>query len=157
MAVETSNTHLNEAILTALEETFENVKGIYLDKGTSLFETLASISAEEASQPISSNCASISAHVEHLSYYMEILLQFVGGEQPKTDWQYIWLNVGEVSEEEWADSQQKLKATYSNIRSLVSHTPFDNPTQIQGALGILMHNAYHLGQIHQSLCTIKPS
>lgn len=33
MAVETSNTHLNEAILTALEETFENVKGIYLDKG----------------------------------------------------------------------------------------------------------------------------
>lgn len=68
-----------------------------------------------------------------------------------------WLNVGEVSEEEWVDSQQKLKATYSNIRSLVSHTPFDNPTQIQGALGILMHNAYHLGQIHQSLCTIKPS
>lgn len=34
-----------------VEETFERIHGIYLDKGTSLFETLDTITAEEASRP----------------------------------------------------------------------------------------------------------
>ena len=56
----------------ALIETFENVHGIFLDKGTSLFETLAEISAEQASQPMG-NCATIAAHVAHMRYYMDVL------------------------------------------------------------------------------------
>ena len=55
----------------ALIETFENVHGI-LDKGTSLFETLAQISADQASQPMG-NCATIAAHVAHTRYYMDVL------------------------------------------------------------------------------------
>ena len=43
----------------ALTETFESVNGVYLDKGTSLFETLAEISAEDASIPVGGNCATI--------------------------------------------------------------------------------------------------
>ncbi len=35
------------------DETFEQVQGMYLDKGTSLFETLATVTAEEASRPVS--------------------------------------------------------------------------------------------------------
>ncbi len=35
-----------------LDETFENHHGIYLDKGTSLFETLDGIRADEASRPV---------------------------------------------------------------------------------------------------------
>ena len=41
--------HFTKAILMLLEETFEKVEGFYLDKNTSMFETLAGISAEEAS------------------------------------------------------------------------------------------------------------
>ena len=40
-----------------LEETFEHVYGNYLDGGTSLFETLETISAEDASRPVSATCA----------------------------------------------------------------------------------------------------
>ncbi len=40
-----------KALLDCLEETFERVSGIYLDSGTSLFETLEGVSAEEASRP----------------------------------------------------------------------------------------------------------
>ena len=56
----------------ALTETFESVFGIYLDKGASLFETLAQISAAQASQPMR-NCATIAAHVAHTTYYLTVL------------------------------------------------------------------------------------
>ena len=42
--------HLPEILFKALDETFDQVHGIYLDRGTSLFETLETISAEEARQ-----------------------------------------------------------------------------------------------------------
>lgn len=76
MSEKTLKDYLTEAILVSLEETFENVRGIYLDKGTSLFETLATISADEASIPVSSTCASLAAQVAHVTYYMEVTLQF---------------------------------------------------------------------------------
>ena len=40
-----------------LTEAFESVYGIFLDRGTSLFETLADITAEEASRATSGRCA----------------------------------------------------------------------------------------------------
>jgi len=43
-----------------MEETFESKNhGIYLDNGTSLFETLDTVSAEEASVPVGGKCASL--------------------------------------------------------------------------------------------------
>ena len=38
--------HFTNPLRTLLDETFDNVRGAYLDKGSSLFETLAPISAE---------------------------------------------------------------------------------------------------------------
>lgn len=49
-----------------MEETFESKHhGIYLDKDTSLFETLDTVSAEEASIPVGGKCASLAAQVAH--------------------------------------------------------------------------------------------
>lgn len=146
---------LTETILVALEETFESVKGIYLDRGTSLFETLATISAEDASIPTSSNCAGIAAHVAHMTYYMDIILQFSRGERPETDWKHIWNTVEAVTPDEWTTIQQQLRETYQRVRELASSTDWDNENVVQGALGMLMHNAYHLGEIRQALCKIK--
>jgi hypothetical protein len=75
-----------------LEETFEQVQGIYLDRGTSFFETLETIPAEEASRPVSTKCASIAAQVEHVRFYLRVLLE--GCLQKKTigkvDWEKSW-------------------------------------------------------------------
>jgi hypothetical protein len=62
-----------------LEETFERVNGIYLDRGTSLFETLDTIAAEQASRPVSADCASIAGQVEHVRFYLEVLQQYMEG------------------------------------------------------------------------------
>ena len=67
----------------ALTETFESVHGIYLDKSTSLFETLATISAEEASIPVGEKCATLAAQVEHIRFYLDVLEQYMLGSPPE--------------------------------------------------------------------------
>lgn len=145
-----------EALLAALEETFENVRGMYLDKGTSLFETLATLSAEEASRPVSATCASIAAQVAHVRFYIDVLLRFMRGERPEVDWGEIWRTVREVTPEEWAASQARLREAYAQVRELASrYDDWTAENAIGGALALLMHNAYHLGEIRQALCTIR--
>jgi hypothetical protein len=142
-------------VLMMLEETFESVRGIYLDRGTSVFETLATISAEEASRPVSANCASIAAHVEHMRFYIETTIRFIKGERPQVDWSEIWRTVSNVTPEEWEASQSRLREAYESIRTLAKNFTWEEEDQMGGALGLLMHNAYHLGEIRQALCTIK--
>lgn len=147
--------HFVKMMLHALDETFESAHGLYIDGGTTFFETLATISAEEASRPVSATCASIAAQVEHVRFSMELTMKNARGEFPEVDWQEIWRTVREVTPEEWTASQQRLRETVDRLRELVTSTPWDDANQIGGALGILMHNAYHLGEIRQALCTIK--
>jgi hypothetical protein len=48
----------------------------------------------------------------------------------------------------------RLRETYDRIRALVmSMTTWEG--EVGGALALLMHNAYHLGEIRQALCTIR--
>jgi hypothetical protein len=140
-----------------LEETFENVKGYYLDKNTSLFETLDSISAEVASRPVSANCASIAAHVEHVNFYINYLESFMLQQNPpKASWKEIWETVEAVTPEEWEASKTKLKASYEHFKAtLESFDTWEGDEQIGSALSILVHTAHHLGEIRQACCTVK--
>ena len=73
-----------------LTETFESVHGAYLDKNTSLFETLADISAAAASQPMG-NCATIAAHIAHTTYYLRVLEdRMFGRDLSYVNWEQIW-------------------------------------------------------------------
>ena len=65
--------HFTNPLHTLLDETFDNVHGAYLDKGTSLFETLATISAAEASAPVGGRCATLAAQVKHMAFYLDVL------------------------------------------------------------------------------------
>ena len=60
-------------LFALLDETFENHHGIFLDKNTSLFPTLETISAEQASIPVGGKCASLAAQVAHVTFYLEVL------------------------------------------------------------------------------------
>ena len=85
-----------------LDETFDNVRGIYLDKGTSLFETLATISAEEASVPVGGKCATLAAQVKHVAFYLDVLERYVRtGANERVDWGQIWRETSAVNAEEW--------------------------------------------------------
>ena len=60
---------LKESIFECLDETFSEVHGVYLDKGCSLFPTLKSVSAQEASRSVAPDSATLVAQVEHVRFY----------------------------------------------------------------------------------------
>ena len=140
-----------------MEETFESKHhGIYLDEGTSLFETLETVSAEEASIPVGGKCASLAAQVAHVTFYIESFERFaLQGDNSPRDWGLIWRTVEKVTPEEWDEYKRKLKDTYKRIEKMFRDNPVWNEDSIGGALAIVVHTAYHLGEIRQALCTLK--
>lgn len=143
-------------LFALLEETFEaKHRGIFLDKGTSLFETLETVSAQEASIPVGGRCASLAAQVAHVTYYMEVLERYVHNDTTPADWGYIWRTVAKVTPDEWEGYKRKLKDTYGRMDTLFRENPVWDEDRIGGALAIVVHTAYHLGEIRQALCTLK--
>ena len=102
--------HFTKALLALLEETFDKVQGYYLDQHTSLFETLADITAEEASIPVGGKCATLAAQVKHVAFYLETVEKSVRDPNyPQVDWTEIWRTVGGVTPEEWQAIQDELR------------------------------------------------
>ena len=149
-----------------MEETFEaKCHGIFLDNGTSLFETLETVSAEEASIPVGGTpaladgareCASLAAQVAHVTFFIESFERFAlqGNNSPR-DWGLIWRTVEKVTTEEWEEYKGKLKDAYLRMDKLFHENPTWNEDSIGGALSIVVHTAYHLGEIRHALCTLK--
>ncbi len=140
-----------------LIETFETVQGpVYLDRGTSLFETLAEITAEGASQPMG-NCATIAAHVAHTTYYLRVLEdRMLGRDLSYVNWDQIWDEVSRVDADEWERLLAELRATYERIMShLDSADQWQGINELSSLLGIIAHSAYHLGEIRQMMCHLK--
>jgi hypothetical protein len=157
MTAQVRQEYITRALLEALDETFEAHHGIYLDEGTSLFDTLAVITAAQASVPVGSNCATLAAQVAHVTFSLEVLeagiLQRHIGD---VDWGEIWRRISAVSDAEWQDLVTRLRQTYHRIYALLTDWPdWDAEHPISGALAIVVHSAYHLGEIRQALCTLR--
>jgi hypothetical protein len=147
----------NRALYALLDETFDNVHGYYLDGGTSLFETLATISAEEASIPVGGKCATLAAQVKHVTFYLDVLEKAVRTQQEeRQDWGKIWRETSAVTPEEWEALKSSLRQSYNRVKALINDmTEWSGEQQIANAIGIIVHTAYHLGEIRQALCTLK--
>jgi hypothetical protein len=144
-------------LFKCLEETFQSVSGVYLDKGTSLFETLDSVSAEDASRTAVENGATVAAHVEHVRFYLDVLTEVIQKEEvKKVDWREIWQNVREVTPDEWEDQKRRLRDSYERVlNTLKNYDKWEGEYGISGSLGILAHTAYHLGGIRQALGVVS--
>lgn len=151
--------HITQDLFDVLDEAFVKHHGIFLDKGTSLFETLETISAAEASIPVGGKCATLAAQVAHVNFYMEVLEAYILNKDiGKVDWGDIWRRVNQVSPQEWQAYQDQLKETYQRILSMLQNVEnWNDERPIGGALAIAVHTAYHLGEIRQAMCTVKQS
>jgi hypothetical protein len=149
--------HFTKALFVLLDETFDNVHGFYLDKNTSLFETLANITADEASIPVGGKCATLAAQVKHIAFYLDVVVKSVQDPNyPKVDWGEIWRTVNRVTPDEWKIIQDELRANYTSIMNLIKTAPaWQGEAEIGSAIAIIAHTAYHLGEIRQALCTIR--
>lgn len=139
-----------------LTETFESVHGIFLDKGTSLFETLDGITAAQASRATNSRCATLAAQVNHTRFYIDVLEEYMlQTNKGPADWDSSW-QVGEVTEAEWAALKQALRDSYARVRAIMEgFDSWDDDNRLGGALAIIVHTAHHLGEIRQMLCVLR--
>jgi hypothetical protein len=138
-------------------ETFETHHGIFLDRSTSLFETLAGITAEEASRPVGGKCATLAAQVTHVKFYLEVLERYMlEHDAGQVDWGEIWRTVAAVTPAEWDGLQRALKDTYRRILDrMQDHGSWNDDFSVASALAMVVHSAYHLGEIRQALCTLR--
>jgi len=148
---------LTGELFSVLEEVFETHHGIFLDPDTSMFDTLAGISAEQASQPVGGRCATLAAQVAHVTFYLDVLETYLRTHQSQdVDWGDIWGRVGAVDPDGWAQLNADLKRTYRRVlEGLQATEDWDDPDVIGGALAMAVHSAYHLGEIRQALCTLS--
>jgi hypothetical protein len=74
----------------------------------------------------------------------------------RQDWDKIWRETGAVKEDEWEAIKAALRESYDRLKTLI-HDTTEWPTDrhIGGAIGTIVHTAYHLGEIRQALCTLK--
>ena len=157
MTTQIQTDHFTKALFMLLDETFDNVQGYFLDKGTSMFETLTTISAEEASVPVGGKCATLAAQVKHVAFYLDVLEEVIRTQQfQRQDWGKIWRETSAVTPEEWEILKTSLRDSYNRVKTLIDETTeWPNERQIGGAIAIIVHTAYHLGEIRQALCSVK--
>ena len=157
MNEQTLNEKIKSELLETLEETFERHHGIFIDKGTSLFETLENISVEEASISISENAATVAAHAEHARFYLDVLESSMRGQvEGKIDWREIWERIRAVSPDEWTATKRRLRESYRlTTETIKTCDDFSDNDIFGAALGVLANTAYHLGAIRQTATLIK--
>jgi hypothetical protein len=148
---------ITQNLFDILDEAFVTHHGVFLDRGTSLFETLETITATEASIPVGGKCATLAAQVAHVNFYLEVVEDYIlKKDRDNVDWGDIWRRVNKVSPEEWEGYQAQLKETYRRVISMLqSVEDWNDDRPIGGALAIAIHTAYHLGEIRQAMCVVK--
>jgi len=151
---------LKKTLLLFIDETFSNVQGMYLDKGTTLYETLDGVTAAEASRAAGPQSATIAAQVEHIKFYLDVLDEIIKTKnyETKYNWREIWETVREVTPEQWEDLKRRLHESHDRVLATInSFENWDGEYEIGGAISIIVHTAYHLGGIRQALGVIRAS
>lgn len=151
--------NFTKPLFALLDEAFVTHHGIFLDKDTSLFETLATITAEQASIPVGGKCASLAAQVKHLTFYVDVLERYMLGENVgRVDWGEIWRTTEKVTPEEWDALRENAKNAHARlVEKMQAFKTWDNEDAIGAAMAIVVHTAYHLGEIRQALCILRPN
>jgi hypothetical protein len=138
------------ALSALLTEIMDQPRGYVLDDGDAVFQTLAGITAEEASRPVSGQSASIAAQVNHLRFYVDAVIN----REENADWDGSW-KVGPVNDAEWQDLIDRLKVAMDKVRAFTETFEDWDERYIGGAIAIIAHCAYHLGEIRQGIGVLR--
>jgi hypothetical protein len=142
---------------TSLQESFDEMLDCpaetpatrFVDRGGGLLNTLASLSAAQASAIAAPGTKSIVAHSEHTRFYMQMLLEFMAGRTERVEWSQSW-QLQTVDDAAWAALQAQLRTQADAVRQVLQHQALSDD-MIGGTLNILCHTSYHLGAIRQML------
>lgn len=146
--MEVSGEMVKKQLLELLEETFERGHGIFLDRGTSLFETIEGIGFGMASRHFHGIPETIAAHVNHLVFYTVVLKEYISGTRTgSADWASSW-KLAEVDAAGWEALKARLREEYEATRKFAAEIDgWKNEEYLGGCIAIIAHGAFHLGII----------
>ena len=151
-SITVSASHFSENLFAILSETFERTSGIYLDRGTDFFSTLAALSAEQASSPVLG--VSVAAQVVHTAFYLRAMERYFEGFTGKTDWTESW-TVQSLSEPEWDALQAQLRDDYRRVTQKIHAVTDWDEDALDFAMTVTIHSAYHLGAVRQLVKAVR--
>lgn len=143
--------HIDKTLATLFTEVFEGVapgeEGTwFVQGGEALEETLAGLTADQASQRLGA-ASSIAAHAIHMIHYLQMSNAHGRGEAFEADWEASWRQQA-VSAEQWADVQAQVIHEKKLILELINEPELSDDA-VFGAVANIAHAAYHLGAIRQ--------
>lgn len=141
---------LRSNALTMIDEIFNQVHGAMLDDGESLMPTVNSISAEQASVVHAPGTGSIAAHVDHVAFYIKVILDDIKG----ADWSQSW-QITTVSNAEWSNLRSNLDNGYERMKRYVSQVTLWDDQSTGNVLSLIGHCSFHLGQIREIMATFR--
>ena len=118
--------------------------------------TLKSITAEQASKRVLSNCNSIWEITNHLINWRLNILQRMEGKTIKTPSNNYFEEIEIKSNQAWFNTLNQLEIAQKRwleflklvrIKDFEKKYPVNNMTYYEHIQGIIQHDAYHLGQI----------
>lgn len=139
-----------ESVAYLLRETFEGSPAgqpsAFLDRGVGFFDTLAGLSADDASREVAS--MTIAAQTEHAKFYLDRLCEFIGGRTEKVNWEDSWL-IETVNDSEWDALRASVKKTYEVALTCLAKVDEWDTRKVGMSIGLVAHTAYHLGAVRQ--------
>jgi hypothetical protein len=127
-------------LLAVLKETIEGPGdhgSYFIDKGTGLLQTLETLSLsqrglERAFASAAPGRPSIAAHVKHTSFHMNAICAWPRGDQSRRDWPSSFV-----------------LENHEDFQSVIREFATGSDEALGGAVGGIVHVAYHLGAIRQ--------
>jgi len=120
--------------------------------------TVESLSAEEASCPLSSgDPISAASHVEHLRFSLSLANRALRGENPYkgVHWSSSW-SVKKVDAGTWKTLLASLRSEYEALREvLATGAGWSDEDTMTGVFGTIAHGAWHLGALRQGLGKVR--
>ncbi|HXH61115.1 MAG TPA: hypothetical protein VNI20_07130 [Fimbriimonadaceae bacterium] len=144
-----------DAALVLLDETFvgkpegQDYTWIVEHEGGGLIDTLAALTANEASHKPTTDTNSIASHVNHLRQALAWTNAVIRGEPTTGDWEATWL-VQTVDAARWDELRADLEREYRELREhgAQSESRPDKESML-GMMVVPAHALYHLGAIRQ--------
>lgn len=128
------------------------------EKANGFLGTVASLSAAEASRPLTSgDPLTVASHVGHLRFALDLANRAAKGEDAYSGakWERSW-EARSVADDEWRALLEGLRAAYAEFRAHVEAGAFwDDEAALTGVLATVAHGAWHLGAIRQGLGRIR--
>lgn len=116
-----------------------------------LLKSLEQLPAAAASTVPRAGGASIAAHVDHVTYGLTLLNRWVAGEEnpwAAADWTLSWKRQT-VTSDEWATLRAEFAAQARHCQAALAQADDLEGVELNGAIGIVVHLAYHMGAIRQ--------